>query len=343
MSDDYVITARRRSGNDFIAEPGPAKFLKVPQAARTYDASNIVASPKDWAAAVQGLADGDENPNSIGPKGDVLVFVHGYDNDIPIILDRIRQLRADLKAEGWHGEVVAFDWPSGNQVLNYWEDRSDAAEVAGELVSKCIKLLMEGQKAGCQTNVHVLGHSTGVYAIMEAFVQAQKRGDLFKSDWRMGQVAFIGGDVSQASLSASSDWSSPMFGRIMRLTNYSNPFDSVLAVSNAKRLGVAPRVGRVGLPDDANPKAVNVDCGEYFEQLNPKTSKYFGTWTHSWHIGNRVFARDLAMTLEGAIDRNAIPTRKKVDGKLVLQDRPRPQYQGDWEIKAAAKQTDGRA
>ncbi len=341
MSDNYIISARKRAGDALIAEPGPIKFLKVPAALDSYDARQAISSAKDWVAEVQGLADGDENPNSIGPRGDVLIFVHGYNNDIPTVLKRIRQLRADMRAEGWHGEIVAFDWPSDNQTLNYLEDRSDAAAVASELVTKGIRLLKQSQQTGCQTNVHLIGHSTGCYVIMDAFAQSDKQGDLFKADWRIGQVAFIGGDVSTDSLSLASDWNQPMFRRIMRLTNYSNPFDSVLAVSNAKRLGVAPRVGRVGLPPVVNAKAVDVNCGEYFKTVNPAAQPQIGSWTHSWHIGNRVFARDLAMTLEGAIDRHAIPTRRDEGGKLVLQDRPRPAFQDAWNVKADAQ--DARA
>ena len=334
---DYIVTARRIKGNSFVAEPGPMRFLKVPDGVSAYDPSHIVASPRAWAQEIIALADGDENLLSISPKGDVLVFIHGYNNDIPIILKRLRRLRADLYAEGWRGVIVAFDWPSDNQVLNYLEDRSDAAAVAIELVKKGITLIKEGQEAGCVTNIHLLGHSTGAYVIMEAFAQAEKNGELFRSDWRMGQVALIGGDVSQASLSDGNAWGQPMFKRIMRLTNYSNPFDAVLAVSNAKRLGVSPRVGRKGLPADANQKAVNVDCGPYFKTLDPKNSTYFGDWTHSWHIGNRVFARDLAMTLEGAIDREAITTRREENGRLVLQDASRPPHMLDWDIKEAAR------
>lgn len=332
MVYDYLISARQLDGDAFIAEPGPVNFIKVPRGAASYDRSHIVEA-QTWLAEVQGLADGDNNPFSISPAGDVLVFVHGYNNSIEIILKRMRRLRDDLLAEGWHGEVVSFDWPSGNQALNYLEDRSDAAAVAQSLVTSCIRPLMLGQKAGCETNVHLLGHSTGAYVIMEAFAQAEQAGDIYRADWRIGQVAFIAGDVARSSLSATDQWAGPMFKRIMRLTNYSNPYDAVLAVSNAKRLGTSPRAGRVGLPDDAHPKAVNVNCGDYFLTLDPKTAIHFGTWTHAWHIGNRVFARDLAMTLEGAIDREAIPTRAMRDGKLILiGDGTRPKFQADWGI-----------
>ena len=338
MTVDYVISARRASNNEFDDEPGPIRFLRVPATATTTLPANAVSGKgdlKSWVDEAIGLADGDLNPNSISPRGDILVFIHGYNNSGPDILWRHRRLTQDLTAEGWRGLVVSFDWPCANNTLNYLEDRSDAAEVAIELVRKCFTLLSEGQARGCETNIHLLGHSTGAYVIMEAFANAQKDGGLFKSHWRFGQVAFIGGDIASSSLSSAEKWADPLFQRINRLTNYSNPNDAVLAVSNAKRLGAAPRAGRVGLPDDSSGKAVNVDCGAYFVTLDPKQSIFCpgANFTHSWHVGDRLFARDLAMTLEGAIDRKAIPTRDTIDGKLVLADHPRPSFMGAWNIK----------
>lgn len=342
MNYDYVMTARKLSGGEFGSEPGPVRYLKVASNKTNYGANDVVGSPGTWMREVQGLADGDENPASISPSGDVLIFVHGYNNTIEAVLSRMRRLRAHLKQEGWRGEIVSFDWPSANQVLNYLEDRADGAEVALSLVTKGIKLLAEGQKAGCQTNIHVLAHSAGAYVTMEAFVQAEKSGELYKKDWRIGQVAFIGADVSARSLNEASDWSNPMFKRIMRLTNYSSPFDAALAVSNAKRLGAAPRAGRGGLPNDVSPKAVNVNCSEYFTGIKPPAQSDGSSWTHSWHFSDRVFARDLAMTLEGAIDRHALPTRKLVNGELFLQDKPRPAFQQEWNIRETAQYADRR-
>lgn len=329
----YLICARDVKGKRFIGEPGKVCYLAVKPEAESYGPANSIDASQ-WFDNVRNLADGDPNPISSSPAGDVLIFVHGYNNEIESILWRQKQLQRDLEAEGWKGVVVGFDWPSEDSTLNYLEDRSDAAEVALSMVSDCIMRLAIGQKNGCVTNVHLLGHSTGAYVIMEAFAQAEKKGELFKQAWRVGQVAFIGGDVASSSLGEDSDWAAPMFRRIMRLTNYSNPNDKVLAVSNAKRLGVEPRSGRVGLPDNAHPKATNVNCGEYFSTLDPDTSAFKGTFNHSWHIGNRVFARDLAMVIEGGIDRNAIPTRKVIQGALVLQDVPRPAFQNKWDNTA---------
>jgi pimeloyl-ACP methyl ester carboxylesterase len=184
----------------------------------------------------------------------------------------------------------------------------------------------------CTINVHLIGHSTGAFVIMEAFSSAAKKGTLFKKPWRIGQVVFIGGDVSSASLSSSSDWAGPMYDRMFRLTNYSNKFDKVLGVSNMKRLGTSPRAGRVGLSGNVPTKAVDVDCSEYFKTKDPKQSVFVGTFNHSWYIGDPVFALDLALTLEGGIDRQAIPTRRSDHGRLTLvAGQSRPEFQEGWD------------
>ena len=247
-------------------------------------------------------------------------------------------MQDSLSAQGWRGLVVGFDWPSDNSTLNYLEDRYDASQVAQRLVDDALQIVVDAQfptdpqVPSCTINVHLLGHSTGAFVIMEAFSNAAKKGTLFKKSWRIGQVAFIGGDVSSASLSASSDWAAPMYERIFRLTNYSNRLDKVLGVSNMKRLGTAPRAGRIGLPEDIPAKAVNVDCSEYFLTKDPKQSVFVGTFNHSWHIGDPEFALDLALTLEGEIDRQAIPTRRNDQGRLTLiSGQRRPEFQEDWD------------
>ncbi len=340
VSSTFIICTREVKRGKYIAEPGETTFLRVSKSATTYGPGQAKRR-ESWRKALRAAADGEEDAIT-GSRGEVLVFVHGYNNDIETVLWRTRTLQSTLSAQGWRGVVVGFDWPSDNSTLNYLEDRSDAAAVAMELVRESLDLLVSAQLDSadggddtppCKLNVHLLGHSTGAYVIMEAFAQAEKKREFFQKPWRIGQVALIGGDISSDSLSASSDWSNPMFRRIMRLTNYSNGFDKVLGVSNAKRLGTAPRVGRVGLPPDAPRKAVNVDCSHYFATKDPDQSTFTGTFNHSWHIGDEKFALDLALTLEGEIDRSVIPTRSRApDGSLALSaEGGRPQFQARWD------------
>jgi pimeloyl-ACP methyl ester carboxylesterase len=337
ISNTYLICARGMEGDgSYNDEPGETTFLRVPPGKRSYGEKEQMTKAR-WKRSVIAAADGDEDEIT-GARGDILFFVHGYNNDIDTVLWRTRTLQECLTAQGWKGMVVGFDWPSSNSTLNYLEDRSDASAVSQRLIDDALELVVDAQFPDdpnvqpCKINVHLLGHSTGAYVIMEAFAQAAKNGDYYRKPWRIAQVAFIGGDVSCASLAANCDWAAPMYERIFRLTNYSNGYDKVLGVSNMKRMGTAPRAGRVGLPGDAPRKAVNVDCSNYFCAKDPQQSKFTGTFNHSWHIGDDTFALDLALTLEGSIDRSVIPTRELENGKMVLiGGQSRPEYQPQWD------------
>lgn len=343
----FVVSTRSlKADGSFGTEPGETSFLRVPVQARSYHRRHVVADRSEWRAMVADAADGTQDDAVTGMTGNVLVFVHGYNNTIEDVLERTALLQDTLAAEGWRGVVVPFDWPSANSTLNYLEDREDAASVAGRIVKEVLPLLVEAQaerdaagRARCTVNVHLLGHSTGAFVIMEAFAFAEKVGGLFRADYRIGQVGFIGADVAAASLDADSAWAGPLFRRVDRLTNYVNGYDSVLAVSNAKRLGTAPRVGRVGLTPAAHAKCVDVDCAAYFETRDPDRSRFVGTFCHSWHIGDTLWARDFAMTLDGKIDRNVIPTRELAAGRLRLKPggAPRPKHQDRWEIARPGK------
>jgi hypothetical protein len=70
------------------------------------------------------------------------------------------------------------------------EDRSDAAAVAVKLVAAGVTLLAKAQDAGCQTNLHLIGHSTGANVVLEAFAEAQQIKQLYRSEWRVAQPAF---------------------------------------------------------------------------------------------------------------------------------------------------------
>ena len=339
----FIATARDVNDDGaFTAAPGPTRFLVVPDTAKDYSPKTRTLDGTTWRDLIS-VAATRPTPDAVsGMTGDVLIFVHGYNNSTAEILQRTVLLQSTLAAQGWKGVVVAFDWPSDNKTLNYLEDRRDASAVAGRLVSEVLPLLVEAQaqkdkndQPVCTVNVHLLGHSTGAFVIMEAFSFADKIGKNFKSDYRIGQVGFIGADVSADSLDADCQWAAPMFRRISRITNYSNGYDSVLAVSSAKRFGTAPRVGRVGTSPKKHSKAVNVDTADYFVTKDPEKSIFVGTFCHSWHIGDPLWALDFALTLEGKIDRQVIPTRDEAPQlRLKPQGAVRPTYSHLWETTA---------
>lgn len=322
---DYVVCVRNKKTKNgvkvFGNEPGPTLFLKVP--GNRYPKPSQAISRRDWVSEVLAQAETGINEISGKPAGDILVFVHGYNNSQEIVLKRHRKLETDLRSAGYQGAVISYDWPSAQSGLNYLEDRDDAKDTARRLRDDCISLFSSQQVAGCEINVHLLGHSTGAYVIRQAFTDADEKTSIKNRPWTVSQIAFIGGDISSRSMSINDNRSKSLYRHCVRLTNYQNPYDSVLKLSNTKRIGLAPRVGRVGLPDDAHQKAINVNCGPYFNSLDKDALTqgidYYGSFPHSWHIGDATFAHDLASTIAGDIDRHKIPTREIVDGELILE------------------------
>lgn len=317
MSDDFVLCVRNKKGQKFEAEPGPPTFLRIPSSGEIVPRFEVKRD--DWFRAVlkEAKAFTAEAPTDF--EGDVLLFVHGYAADPATALRRHRLIKKDLGAVGSKAVVISFDWPSDSTVFNYVEDRLDARETALHLVSDLAIPFARARTRDCRINAHILGHSTGVFVIREAFAAAAEYvGPGY--DWAVSQLLFIGGDVSASSLSAGDRGSRNMYDRAVRVTNYSNPHDWVLKLSNAKRIGLSPRAGRIGLPTDAPEKAVDVDCGSYFTTLKEAEAEYMGTFAHAWHIGDPVFALDLHHAIEGDLDRNVFPTRKKEsDGRLILR------------------------
>jgi len=322
MEKLHVICARRfkRNPSRFVAEPGTARYLAVEDAEGAVPSPDDAIAPAQWLKAVMGEAVWHLDEDTGERRGDILFFVHGYNNSSKEVISRHRQLKSDLAAAGWKGAVVSYDWPSAASALNYLEDRHDAKQSAVHLVESGIKLLAKEQTPDCRVNIHVLAHSMGAYVVREAFDDADDCA-LANSGWRVSQIAFVGGDVSSASMAAGNSRTSSLYRHCTRLTNYSSRYDGALKLSNIKRAGNAPRAGRVGLPDDVPEKAVCVNCSDYFDGIDedhPDQVTVIGRFDHSWYFGNMVFARDLFETLKGEVDRTMIATRERREGALHL-------------------------
>jgi len=310
---NYLITARNIRRGQFGDEPGLARFLKVPGNRLPKPEHRI--SRKDWVDAVMDRGHTYQDPHTGEDCGDIVVFVHGYNTSPGDLMRRHRQLERDLPASGYRGAFVSFDWPSDDRAINYLEDRSDAKITALKLVDDCVSLLAATQYRGCRINVHIVAHSMGAYVVREAFDDADDRPAIAASNWNISQLCFVGADVSAASMSASDTRTRSLYRHCTRLTNYQNPFDVALKLSNVKRAGVAPRAGRRGLPDDHPTKAVNINCGAYFRENYSKD----GGNGHSWYFTDSLFLADLVGTLSGDLDHSVVGQRRAdADGRLQI-------------------------
>jgi pimeloyl-ACP methyl ester carboxylesterase len=314
---DYVICARNIKGGKFASEPAPSTYLAIDGDAAPRPVKEQTLSSATWAKRVIAAGRVGVPKNQ---QGNILVFVHGFNNDQDVIMQRHRRLRDDLQAAQFRGVVVSFDWPSGNVGAFYLEDLVDANHSALNLVKDGILLLAGLQQPDCPVNIHILAHSMGAYVTREAFTAADDADDLTGKTWRVNQVMLIAGDISSRSLGAGDHRIQGLYRNCGRLTNYSSRHDNVLTVSNVKRAGVAPRAGRVGLPDDAPGLAVDVDCTDYYSTI-PPAQPVIGSREHSWHIGDPTFTQDMIDTMNG-VDRDVRPTRSQISENRFKLKRP---------------------
>lgn len=320
---DHVFTVRRLKGGKFGDEPGKTRFLGVPEASANIHPSHAQAKAS-WVKSVMEEAmpapppDAEtlEQAPAIRP-GNILLYVHGFNTPTKIMLERHRLLEKGLKKAGYDGVVVSFDWPSASSALNYLEDRSDAKETARKLVDEGIATFAALNRPDCPISLHIVAHSMGAYVLREAFDDADDRPAVAARAWTVSQVMLLSADVSASSLADGNPKSSSLYRHCVRLTNFFNPYDAALSLSGIKRVGVAPRVGRIGLPGNVPNKAVNVDCGPYFHNGRRVFNK-LPNGSHTWYFYDQNFMNDLFETIGGESDRNMIATRSGTDSRLVF-------------------------
>lgn len=309
---DYVFSVRNVTDGAFGTRVGASSWLEVPERAEVPTPEHRIARSA-WLKRVQTAPDGAET------AGDLVVYVHGYNTGQKRMMERLRKLRRGLAQHGFAGRVIAFDWPSANVALSYLPDRRDARAASTRLVDELISAFAKRQRPDCALNVHVLAHSMGAYVLREAFDDADDRPAVAGNSWSVSQVMLVAADVSSASLGLGNAKSSSLYRHCVRLTNYFSPLDEALSLSNIKRIGVAPRAGRVGLPAARPDKAVDVYCGSYYRTHRARLDAA-GGGSHSWYFDDPGFMEDVALTVAGALDRAEFPTRAPTDrGNLGLR------------------------
>ncbi len=317
---EYFFTARRRSGDKYTNEMGTIRYLSVPEDAPEISTDYEVGSSANWFKDVQ--RDSGHKPatdDSDAVEGNILFFVHGFNQKQHDMRQKHKQILAGLKANGFNGTLVSYDWPSDGTALGYASDRMDARMAANYLVSKGIAEFAKRQTADCMTNLHVLAHSMGCFVVREAFDYADDNHEVAQTSWSVSQVALVAADVSAKSMENGNPKSSSLLRHSVRMTNYFNPLDEVLSISNVKRVGVARRLGRIGLPENSSEKTVNMYCGAFFSS-NRDAFENRPSISHNWYFDSPKFFEDLCHTLEGKLDRREIPTRALTDqGNVALK------------------------
>jgi esterase/lipase superfamily enzyme len=314
---DFIVCCRSTKGADFGDDVGPVLHLAVPKTEKTHRPVHQLGL-KTWINDVTAVAETGRNAVSGNPEGDVLFFVHGYNMSAADVLRRHRLLRAGLEAQGYQGALVSFDWPSGTVAAAYLIDREKADRSAYKLVSGAIEPFVRfNDPLRCDVKVHVLAHSMGAYVTREAFDKADDTAEPSSKNWSVSQLIFCAADVSSDSMGPS-DSSRSLYLHSVRVTNYYNRHDAVLSVSGAKRIGISPRAGRIGLHEGAPSKAVDIDCSDHYD-AHRDAFDAVPNKDHSFYFSDKVWMQDLHETIKGDRDRLAFDTRVVRGGRLNLK------------------------
>lgn len=240
-----------------------------------------------------------------GEKG-VLIYVHGFNTSQIDMLKRLDKIEQGVKANGFKGSVIAFDWPSNGNVLAYDADRRDAKEVAPHLVGEGIIPLLEGLSS---PKIHIIAHSMGGLVVLRGFSDFGDSAGGSGKIWSLDQITFASADVDSAWLEKGAWGDLVLNKRSKRFTNYYSGKDRVLALADGLINGGRDRAGHSGMPSLTSSNHWDVYCDEQYLRDVPK-SKRSMTRSHRWWFENDEFYEDLGLTLAGK-DATKMKTRKK--------------------------------
>ncbi|MCE8006642.1 alpha/beta fold hydrolase [Aestuariivita sp.] len=282
------------------------KFTNNPAALTRYVAiTGTNPGGGGWAGGILSRDNWLAQVRQAGGTRDVVIYVHGFNTSQADMLRRMERMETGLRAHGYTGAVVSYDWPSDGSVLNYNRDRSDAKEVAQYLVKDgMVPLLGMSPKP----RVHLMAHSMGALVVLRGFSDFGDAIGPGQGAWSADQVIFAAGDVDSVWLERGAWGSLVLNQRSRRFTNYYSGRDRVLALSGGLINGGRERVGHVGMPSLLATGHQDVYCNEQYKKDVP-TSDQTMTYSHRWWFDNDGFLQDMALTLSGrAADQ--MPTRR---------------------------------
>ncbi|MEM1152130.1 MAG: alpha/beta hydrolase, partial [Pseudomonadota bacterium] len=104
---------------------------------------------------------------------EVLVFIHGYNTDLPASIMRMAQIVEDT---GFSGIPIVFSWPSRGQLFQYGYDLNSALHARDEL-TQTVELVAATRTTG----MNFVSHSMGNILAVEAMRQDQMTNNFNKS------------------------------------------------------------------------------------------------------------------------------------------------------------------
>lgn len=121
-------------------------------------------------------------------QGHAFVFIHGYFVTFDDAIFRAAQITYDM---GFDGLPLVYSWPSAGQFRQYITDR-DRAREARDYLKDFLNLVAARSGA---TQIHLIAHSTGAHALLEALDRMLLQQPDLAGTGRFGEIVFAAPDV----------------------------------------------------------------------------------------------------------------------------------------------------
>jgi esterase/lipase superfamily enzyme len=190
-------------------------------------------------------------------RGNLLVFLHGYNVIFEEAARRAAQLSYDMK---FQGAVVLYSWPSLGTTLGYLADEERAALSAASFVE--FLRILEG---GPWEQIHIVAHSMGNRVVVLGLA------DNSPPPLPVGQIVFVAADIYVEMF----EQKFPKMNGIGRLkTSYASRTDRALQISSL--LHRAPRIGITHGEPFTTPGMETIDASTVDTSLLSVGHSYFG-------------------------------------------------------------------
>jgi esterase/lipase superfamily enzyme len=174
---------------------------------------------------------------------DVLIYVHGFNQTFETAVLDAARLSDGI---GFHGETVAFSWPSRAKLFDYGYDR-DSAMWSRDALHAALDALLASPTTG---HVNIVAHSVGSMLAMEALRELSAQRGALAAD-RIGAIVFAAPDIDVDVFTSSVERIGPLARKITVITAAN---DRALALSGLMAGGVT----RAGAAETAKLKLFGV-------------------------------------------------------------------------------------
>ena len=168
------------------------------------------------------------------PSKDLFIFVHGFNNTFEDAARRAAQMAYDLDFDG---TPILYSWPSAGSTSAYAVDEASVG-ISGRKMADFLDTIVNQSGAA---RIHLLAHSMGNRALIEALQTLLAKRPLDKRQHIFGQIVFTAPDVDRDYFVDAIDSLRPSAERV---TLYSSSND--YALRGSQLLHGAPRAGTAG-------------------------------------------------------------------------------------------------